>query len=387
MNRSNGVPGLWRGLTSCSPAMLSPNKQLSTVMLNFKQMPQLLLCSICLWQFFFSSGSQSQVTQRAIVRGHVVDDSTGVPIPLANVFVVNSKIGTPTDREGRFELTNVPLGSWEVVASIVGYVPAIKSVRLTDSTALQVVFRLKPRAVQMPSVEVVANDPDEWRRRLKTFSEAFFGSSANSPLCRLLNPEVLDFAFDTETKQLTATAREPMKVENKALGYRFQCVSMFSTVKASSFQFSTFVGFEELKPTDDQELTKWQSNRLKAYYGSKRHFLQSLIRKQAKQEGFTANLLGSSWHQEDLRTPFGSEVDPDTLASPGDTPFERRLSFIGLLQVVYSRNGSRQISIIDLQRSSAVIFINGLNPLGIWTRGYWSLQRAAEMLPVDYEPE
>ena len=352
-----------------------------------KRIRQSLFYSIAFWSLFLSNGLHAQGVQRAIVRGHVVDDSTGAPIPMVNVFVVSSKIGTSTGREGRFELTNVPLGTLEIVASIVGYEPAIRSVRLADSTAVQMVFRLKPRAVQMPGMEVVEKDPAEWRRHLQKFSEAFFGSTPNTSLCRFLNPEVLDFVVDQETDELRVTAREPLKVENRALGYRFQCVFMYSAVTSDAFQFTASVGFEGLKPTDDKEAKAWEDHRRDAYFGSKRHFLQSLIRKQSKQEGFIAILLGTSWRQEALRRPVGLEVNPDTLVSPSDSPFEKKISFIGYLQVVYSRGGVRHISLLELQGPTAVIYTNGLNPLGIWTHGFWSLQRAAEMLPIDYELE
>jgi hypothetical protein len=343
--------------------------------------------SIVFWLIFWSIGLHAQGVQRAVIQGTVVDDSTGTPIPLVNVFVVSSKIGSATDRQGKFKLTNVPLGALEIVASIVGYDPAIRSVRLSDSTLVKVDFRLKPRAVQMPGVEVVEKDPEEWRKHLKKFSEAFFGTTRNASSCKILNPEVLDFAGDPETNELKVTAREPLKVENKALGYRFQCVFMYSVVTSNTFEFSASAGFEALKPTDADEETKWEAGRREAYYGSKRHFLQSLIRKQSRLEGFSANLLGSSWHQEALRRPTGMEVDPETLVFDSDFSFEKKISFIGFLQVIYSRGGVRRISLLELGGPIATIYTNGLNPLGIWTHGYWSMQRTAEMLPTDYEPE
>jgi hypothetical protein len=303
------------------------------------------------------------------------------------VFVVSSKIGMATDREGKFELANIPLGTWEIVASIVGHEPAIKTVRLTDPTVVQVFIRLKPRPVQMAGVEVEEKDPADWRKQLKKFSDAFFGSTRNASLCRFLNPEVLDFAVEKETGQLSVTAREPLKVENKALGYRFQCVLMYSTVGAGTFQFTAYVGFEGLKTTNDSEAKGWESSRRKAYYGSKRHFLESLIRRRSKEEGFTANLMGFSSPREALHRAVGLEVNPDTLVSPGDSPYERRISFMGYLQVIYSRENVQHISLLELHGPTAIIYTNGLNPLGIWTHGYWSLQRAAEMLPVDYDPE
>ena len=348
---------------------------------------RLLLCIIVCWFTLSPSGLYGQQMSRAIIRGRVLDDSTDAPIPLANVFVVSSKIGIATDREGKFKLTNIPLGTWEIVASIVGYVPEVKSVRLTGPTASQVIFRLKPRPVQMASVEVEEKDPTEWRKQLKKFSDAFFGSTRNALLCRILNPEVLDFGVEKETGQLSVTAREPLKVENKALGYVFQCVLMYSTVGKGSFQFTSYVGFEGLKSTNADEVKGWEISRRKAYYGSKRHFLESLIRKRSKEEGFTANLMGFSWHREALNRSIGLEVNPDTLVSPGDSPHERKLSFMGYLQVIYSRGDLQHISVLELRGPIAVIYTNGLNPLGIWTHGYWSLQRAAEMLPVDYEPE
>jgi hypothetical protein len=81
------------------------------------------------------------------------------------------------------------------------------------------------------------------------------------------------------------------------------------------------------------------------------------------------------------------EVNPDTLVSPSDSPFEKKISFIGYLQVIYSRGVVQHISLLELGGPIATIYTNGLNPLGIWTHGYWSLQRAGEMLPIDYEPE
>jgi len=366
---------------------MDPEQKSHSTMFILKRKSQVLHCSVLFWFLLFSSALHAQVVPRAIVRGQVVDDSTGAPIPLANVFVVSSKIGAATDRGGRFELTNVPLGSWEVVASIVGYVPAIRSVQLADSTALKLIFRLKPRPVQMASVEVEEKDPAEWRRQLKKFSDAFFGSTRNASLCRFLNQEVLDFAIEKETGQLSVTAREPLRVENKALGYLFQCVLMYSTVGNGTFQFTAYVGFEGLRAANDSEARGWENSRRKAYYGSKRHFLESLIRKRSKEEGFTANLMGFSLPREALQRSVGLGVNPDTLVSPGDSPYERRLSFMGFLQVIYSRENVQHISLLELHGPVAVIYTNGLNPLGIWTHGYWSLQRAAEMLPVDYEPE
>jgi hypothetical protein len=85
----------------------------------------------------------------------------------------------------------------------------------------------------------------------------------------------------------------------------------------------------------------------------------------------------------------GNEVDADTLLRPGRAAYERRISFDGMLQVIYSQGRRQEFSLIQLEQPVVTIYANGLveNPLRMVTEGYWSSQRAADLLPTDYEPE
>ena len=347
-----------------------------------------LLCAV----FFFAFLSQelhSQSSSRAIVRGRVVDDSTKSPLPLANVFIANSTIGTTANVEGKFEMKGVPLGMQQIVASIVGYVPRSVTLNLTDTTEYEVELQLKSRPVQMPLVEVEAKDPEEWKKQLQKFNEVFFGSTLNSPKCRLLNPQVLDFAVDEGTELFIATAREPLEIENTALGYRVQYFLQYFAEKRGSFQFVGMTKFVPLQSTDEDKIRQWKENRRNAYYGSKRHFLSSLVRKNTQREGFEVNSIYKDWLQSALRVSTGFEVNPDTLLAPAGVPHERRLSFPDMLQIVYYHNRKIQISLIQMDQPSVLVYTNGLlaDPLRVTTYGYWSSQRVAEMLPTDYEPD
>jgi len=91
----------------------------------------------------------AQQTLKGIVRGQVVNDSTNLSLPFTNIFIANSTIGTFTDSTGRFQIKDVPYGIHKVVASIVGYVPQIVTVRITDTTANNIVFRLKLQNIQL----------------------------------------------------------------------------------------------------------------------------------------------------------------------------------------------------------------------------------------------
>jgi hypothetical protein len=172
------------------------------------------------WVFPQSLCSQRRPT--AVVRGTVLDDSTGMPLPLANVFIANSTIGAATDVKGILLLKSVPLGTQQVVASFVGYAAQTRAVVFADTIEYEVSYRLKPRAVQMPPVLVEESDPVEWKRNLHTFVVEFLGSTSNASQCRILNPQVLDFAVDEETERFSATAREPLFIVNEAFGYRCQ---------------------------------------------------------------------------------------------------------------------------------------------------------------------
>ncbi|MGA3243879.1 MAG: carboxypeptidase-like regulatory domain-containing protein [Bacteroidota bacterium] len=330
-----------------------------------------------------------QQVPKGMIRGRVLDDSTGAPLPLANVFVSNSTVGTAANEEGKFELRGVPIGTQQIVASIVGYKPVSFATQVNDSVVQVIQFRLRARAVQLPGVDIEEKDPVEWRKHLQRFIDAFFGSTPNSERCRILNPQVLDFAYDEDADRLVATAREPLDIENLALGYRFQCVIVLFTHSPPAFQYIGFTTFRPLVPRSVDEADQWKANRRNAYYGSKRHFLQALGKKTTKKEGFDVYSIRRDLMWSALKKPAGFEMNVDGLLSPGDSPYEKKLDFQDLLQVVYTRDNVTRISLLELTGPSMTVFTNGLtaNPLGLCSYGFWSTQRGAEMLPIDYEPE
>ena len=354
-----------------------------------KRARHFVLCLNLSWSLLYSSGLHAQTIPHAVVRGRVVDDSTGASLPLTNVFVANSTIGTAANGEGRFVLRGVPLGTQQIVASIVGYVLETWTLRLTDTIAYEVEFRLRPRELQMPGVLVEAKDPVEWKKHLQRFVDSFFGTGPNSTQCRLMNPQVLDFQVDEQKDRFIATARGPLEIENRALGYRFTYILHRYVESPQLFQFVGVTHFEELHPRDAQESVRWRENRRKVYYGSRRHFLSALTHNTWRKDGFEVNSIRKTPARMALMWPAGYEVDADTLLRPGLAPYERRLSFEGVLQVIYNQGRRQEFSLVQLDQSIVTIYANGLvdNPLKMVTQGYWSSQRAADLLPTDYEPE
>ena len=89
------------------------------------------------------------------IYGKVVDKLTQQPLPGANVLVVNTILGASTDFNGKFEIKNLPIGEYQIRASIIGY----KSVTKTDVMVMsgfspEVIFKLEEEAIQLEDVVV-----------------------------------------------------------------------------------------------------------------------------------------------------------------------------------------------------------------------------------------
>ena len=60
-------------------------------------------------------------SQTGNIAGTVIEESTGRPLPGANVIVKEVKMGAASDADGNFLILRVPAGSYEVEAQYLGY--------------------------------------------------------------------------------------------------------------------------------------------------------------------------------------------------------------------------------------------------------------------------
>lgn len=326
----------------------------------------------------------------------MVDDSTNTPLPLANIFIAGSTIGTAAGNDGKFQLNNVPYGIHKVVVSFVGYKTLIATIDIVDTNELE--CRLNPEDIKLSPVVVQGNEPIEWKGNLEIFISKFFGNTPNAKQCKLLNPEVLDFAVDENTSEFTATVREPLIIENEALGYRLYYYLKYYRETNKVYQFYGVEKFEQLDSESAEETEQWKINRRNTYYGSRRHFFYTLFHKNCKEEGFEVKWiprrfgLSDGFYNGELVDKYkyiGYALDPDTLLAEGKTIYERKLSFPDIFQVTYEGDKyNKKISRLELEQKTITVYSNGeiAEPLGILTFGYWSTQRAAELLPWDYKP-
>ena len=330
----------------------------------------------------------------------------GQPLPGANVFIAGTQRGTVTDAEGSYRLDAVPLGVQRLVASIIGYETAAEDLvlRVVGETR-RVDFRLRTAEFELGEVTVESTEDATWQKRYQRFEQRFIGETPNALQTEIENPFVLD--FEDRRGELTASAREPLLIENRALGYRVRYDLTAFEARSNSNFFDGEPLFEELTPADAGEAALWQARRRDAYLGSPRHLLRSLIAGTAEEEGFRLFLLppqgmgGGFGRQSNARFPTSAEE----VLKPGKDG-DWTLQFVGVLQVVYlgeaeepsylDREWSReQRAPRDAQTSELRFpiaedrahldrFGEELDPRSIVVSGYMAFERFADDLPREY---
>lgn len=327
------------------------------------------------------------------ITGKVFDVKTREPLQNVNVFLTNTQLGDATDREGYYEIRDVPFGMYELTVSMIGYKVEARQVRVDSPVKHIENFYLSPRVLEGEEVIVTAMDPAARARFMKIFLRVFLGSSHEVLNCRLLNPEAVKLAYNDTTQTLLAFAYDPLLVENRATGYRihflldhFRC-----TIDGTQLSF-TFKGrahFKELEPRGEVEREAWERNRLIAYHGSLRHFLTAIAAGRLYESGFNIVHTNRPTPVTALDIPK-RKVRLNDILSPMPNPALRRLQFDDYLEVSYTLEGDVQTSWLQLNQGYALLDTGGtiIEPFDPTTvHGAWAYESLTEMLPRDFHPK
>ena len=218
------------------------------------------------------------------IHGKVLDQQS-TPLVGASVYLNNTTIGVSTKSDGSFEFFTSK-GTFELIVSYLGYKTVNYNLN-TDELKQPLTFKLVENQNILDEVVIrktIYND--RWKSNLKVFKENFLGRTKLAGKANILNPKTLHFEFDLSTETLTAFAREPLKIEHKGLGYLITFDLVHFSLDRYKLSYLGYTKFENLK-SSQRNLRRWKKNRKKAYLGSKRHFIKSLIDKTTTQDGFT----------------------------------------------------------------------------------------------------
>ncbi len=99
-------------------------------------------------------GGPEALAQEGAVAGNVVGATSGEPLDAAQVVVVGTGLGTITDADGNFRITEVPAGEQSVQVQLVGYSSSTRTVSVQSGQTSRVNFELRQSAVQLEEIVV-----------------------------------------------------------------------------------------------------------------------------------------------------------------------------------------------------------------------------------------
>lgn len=347
--------------------------------------------------------SWGPILGQSVLTGQLTDKQTGEPVPFASVFFAHTTVGTSSLVDGSFSISKIPNGTYDLVVEVVGYKHHKQQIELQDGQ-YRITIQLEQDNIHLDSVTVTADQSD--KRYLPVFIRFFVGDTRNAKECKILNPEVLHFYFDTKRNYLTVNARKPVQVLNPSLGYL-----VHYTLDQFGLNFSTgekilqgSPRFEELPIAKRKDSIAREKKRAEAYQGSMFHFMRALYSDALEDERFNVYIV------DDLTTSDSAQ-SKETLS-----PFVRdslvtgthviNLNYTGLLKLEYRKpedweypgkmvsryrrrnpNGFQNTYLL-LKDPSLQIYENGYysDQLSVYLNGYlvWR-ETVANMVPLGHE--
>lgn len=98
--------------------------------------------------------SFSAFAQTGTIRGNVFDKDTGEPIIYGNLLLKGTNLGTNTDFDGFFTISNVPAGNYTLVATYIGYDSIAVDLKVQDGGIVYKRINLAPNAINLGVVNV-----------------------------------------------------------------------------------------------------------------------------------------------------------------------------------------------------------------------------------------
>src|SRR5947209_16676219 len=104
--------------------------------------------------------------QQGSVAGQVTDKSNQQPVAGAVVLVAGTSLQARTGREGRYSITNVPPGQYQVQVRFIGFATGTQAVTVAAGQPATLDFALTPAAVPLDVVVVSATGAEQLKREL-----------------------------------------------------------------------------------------------------------------------------------------------------------------------------------------------------------------------------
>lgn len=125
-------------------------------------MQRALLLFIFLLLNFINLSAQ----ERASVNGYVSDSRSGETMIAANVAILELNRGTATNTSGYYSITNLPPGTYTLMATYIGYRSYSKEIELSAGQNLRLNIELVPEGLQLEELVVESEAEREEQRNI-----------------------------------------------------------------------------------------------------------------------------------------------------------------------------------------------------------------------------
>jgi hypothetical protein len=134
-------------------------------------------CFILFFLFLVLNSYTQTITQT--IKGVVVDKQSQIPIPGAIIQVVNSNplLGTSTNEQGEFKITNVPIGRLQIKIQVISYKEKYITINLNAGKESVTNIELEESVIQGQEVVVIAEqDKTKTNNKMSTVSSRLFSA-------------------------------------------------------------------------------------------------------------------------------------------------------------------------------------------------------------------
>jgi len=112
--------------------------------------------------------SVAQGQQTASVNGYITDSETGETLISANVAIIELNRGTSANTSGYYAITNLPPGSYTLVASYIGFRQNERTIELRAGETKRIDIEMIPAGVELEEVIVESKTEREDQRNIGT---------------------------------------------------------------------------------------------------------------------------------------------------------------------------------------------------------------------------
>lgn len=358
--------------------------------MNLHKITSLFLCfsSLC----FYAKG-------QFLFQGKIIDASSSNPIPFASVYVNGSSQGSISNSAGAFAF-NSSISNGELIITSVGYQTI--SYPFNNPKPQNLIIKLDRKNSTLDEILILSDA--EKANFLQIFKDNFIGRTNEANATTIKNIRDIYFVRNADKSNgFTAKADSSLVLINKSLGYKISFTLegfSYNSSQNTTF-FYGYTKYDDLLPLRKRYIKR----REQVYEGSTMQFFRTLA---------DTTLAGPSFSLMELKSVEynGKKFDqgtPRTIASlvTKDSSDSNifHLKFKERLRVLYTRpttvfndlSSNRYMNIgiagvpvstLNLLEEAIYFDKNGvvLNPLGMMLSGYWSFEKAANMLPSDYKP-